>query len=312
MVRRRGFTLIELLVVIAIIAVLIALLLPAVQQAREAARRSTCKNNLKQIGLALHNYHDVVNGFPPSCIIHNNNSTHGPTAWVMLLPYLDQAPLYNKLDFGSPTTTVIHWWFGANPNNATNANAFSGVIVQPLVCPSMTLNKVRAAYGTPSNSPMQGSYALLSGSVGISEVATTNGIRSDGGSFLRNRSMNFRDFTDGSSNVAMIAENSGRTYSGTTPQDKRVDRNDGVWMGSPGVDGRCYNEATHRHPFGSTNNALAGANNADCNSLLNSEHTGGIHILLGDGSVRFASSNVDFTLSTRLVSRADGNVLGEY
>jgi len=102
--RKRGFTLIELLVVIAIIAILIALLLPAVQQAREAARRSQCKNNLKQIGLAMHNYIDAHSVLPPGA---NNGSYSGPatqmgytlnhTAWIFVLPFLDQAPLYNKL-----------------------------------------------------------------------------------------------------------------------------------------------------------------------------------------------------------------------
>src|SRR4051812_6730319 len=93
---KRGFTLIELLVVIAIIAVLIALLLPAVQQAREAARRSQCKNNLKQIGLALHNYHDTANTLPPGWIGDPTGSNAGNRwGWgTMILPYLDQAPLY--------------------------------------------------------------------------------------------------------------------------------------------------------------------------------------------------------------------------
>ena len=91
--RNRGFTLIELLVVIAIIAVLIALLLPAVQQAREAARRSQCKNNMKQLGLALHNYHDAANKFP----IGTRFSMSAPNWRVGLLPYLDQAPLFHSV-----------------------------------------------------------------------------------------------------------------------------------------------------------------------------------------------------------------------
>src|SRR6476661_8060061 len=105
---RRGFTLIELLVVIAIIAVLVALLLPAVQQAREAARRSQCKNNLKQIGLALHNYHDVNGCFPPAYIADENGKPMH--SWrVLILPYLDQAALHTEYNFSEP-------WDG--PNNS--------------------------------------------------------------------------------------------------------------------------------------------------------------------------------------------------
>src|ERR1700709_2477916 len=97
--RRTGFTLIELLVVIAIIAVLIALLLPAVQQAREAARRSQCKNNLKQLGLAMHNYHDTYKVFPTA------SGGNGFSPHARILPYVDQAPLYGTLNF--LTTTAI-------------------------------------------------------------------------------------------------------------------------------------------------------------------------------------------------------------
>ena len=103
MKKKKGFTLIELLVVIAIIAILIALLLPAVQQAREAARRTQCKNNLKQVGLALHNYHDVALSFPIGSNASNTNSNGdghwGVSWWARILPYADQAPLYNTLQF---------------------------------------------------------------------------------------------------------------------------------------------------------------------------------------------------------------------
>jgi len=108
-VKRRAFTLIELLVVIAIIAILIALLLPAVQQAREAARRTQCRNHLKQIGLALHNYHDTHLTFPASVYSSGRSPSGGlvtnVTGWIMLLPFLDQAPLYNQFDFNHATGT---------------------------------------------------------------------------------------------------------------------------------------------------------------------------------------------------------------
>ena len=106
--RRRGFTLIELLVVIAIIAVLIGLLLPAVQAAREAARRAQCVNNLKQIGLAMHNYHDTVGSFPPGAI---NNSGYGGTWWnwaAFILPQVESAPLYNAINFTRSTYNVAN------------------------------------------------------------------------------------------------------------------------------------------------------------------------------------------------------------
>lgn len=127
--RKRGFTLIELLVVIAIIAILIALLLPAVQQAREAARRSTCKNNLKQIGIALHNYHDTHSVLPPGVLMFDDGSGDpdpdlGNWGWnTFLLPYIDQAPLYNQL----------------TPNGANFPTSAAGSLIQTvvpiLVCP---------------------------------------------------------------------------------------------------------------------------------------------------------------------------------
>src|SRR3954447_23156175 len=122
--RRRGFTLIELLVVIAIIAVLISLLLPAVQSAREAARRAQCVNNLKQIALACHNYHDTVGGFPPEAI---NRGDYQGTWWNWLtfaLPYMENGPLYNAINFSLPTY---------NPANRTTVFQ---ALVSTFLCPT--------------------------------------------------------------------------------------------------------------------------------------------------------------------------------
>ena len=132
----RGFTLIELLVVIAIIAILIALLLPAVQQAREAARRTQCRNNLKQIGLALHNYHDTFRLFPPGVIRDGQNNSEAWGWTVFILPFLEQANLYNQLD--PDTYRLRDLLAGLNPTYpAPTANA--AILQNPLsvfICPS--------------------------------------------------------------------------------------------------------------------------------------------------------------------------------
>ncbi|MDZ4689065.1 MAG: DUF1559 domain-containing protein, partial [Planctomycetaceae bacterium] len=169
--RRPGFTLIELLVVIAIIAILIALLLPAVQQAREAARRTQCRNNLKQFGLALHNYHDNFNVFPPGWIGHTNGSTALPfSGWgwsAMLLPGLDQAPLYNNLSTRFSTTF---------PYGATNGNAVIATPV-PVALEITGLNTTLPAFRCPSDTggPMiVNANVLTTGAPPGTTVAPTN------------------------------------------------------------------------------------------------------------------------------------------
>ncbi len=128
--RRRGFTLIELLVVIAIIAILIALLLPAVQQAREAARRTQCRNNLKNWGLALHNYHDQANQFPPGAITGQGGSW-GTSFYAALLPQIDQAPLFNRLVF-----TGNHPGWTGSGGGGINGAAVGNIFIPPMFCPS--------------------------------------------------------------------------------------------------------------------------------------------------------------------------------
>src|SRR6056297_1010615 len=143
--RQRGFTLIELLVVIAIIAVLVALLLPAVQQAREAARRSACKNNLKQWGLAFHNYHDTYNTLP----IGGNGQMPGwgVSFYPGLLPFVDQAPLYNQLIFAGTHAG----WTGGGGGTGQNVNgpAVRGVVMEVMLCPSSPYDKLIPDGGNP-------------------------------------------------------------------------------------------------------------------------------------------------------------------
>ncbi len=201
---RRGFTLIELLVVIAIIAVLIALLLPAVQQAREAARRSQCKNNMKQLGLAIHNYADAFGAFPPGRIVYvaptddhtasaNSNSTTGTgncfSAFAQLLPQLDQGPLYNQINFNSgPDTT---------PNNGP-----STVHLPMFQCPSDS--------GIPA-------LAQGTGMVGVTNYVMNTGttfpvsLNNPGstavtGVFFENSNVRFADISDGTSQTICISE----------------------------------------------------------------------------------------------------------
>ncbi|MSR60627.1 MAG: DUF1559 domain-containing protein [Planctomycetaceae bacterium] len=131
--RRHGFTLIELLVVIAIIAILIALLLPAVQQAREAARRTQCKNNLKQFGLAMHNYHDVHNMFPINSYGYSGPVSKGSTL-IHLLPYIDQAPTYNKINFSQSIYTSSYTVNSLYYNDG--GKTIDQVVISSFRCPS--------------------------------------------------------------------------------------------------------------------------------------------------------------------------------
>ena len=216
---RSGFTLIELLVVIAIIAVLIALLLPAVQQAREAARRSQCKNNLKQIGLALQTHHDTLLYFPPAT--SQDQSPFGPAAsnwgasWmVYLLPYVDQVPLWKSLVIGG----------GTGYGNAANGPKYNGRKIPNYRCPSSPLPELTTS-GVPGSGPlMMPTYVAVSGvDQGMATLGgfTENRIRttssgaagccsggtiSGGGGLVFNAKINMKDLKDGTSNTIQISE----------------------------------------------------------------------------------------------------------
>lgn len=325
--KKRGFTLIELLVVIAIIAILIALLLPAVQQAREAARRSACKNNLKQLGLAIHNYHDAFGKVPPAAVTGRLSGGHSNTAFVQILPFIDQAPLYNQLSgYGFGHSPAVNYWLGSS-TAVPLRQIVGGVTIPVYRCPSDNRPEFRTVGGVGAMVP---SYVLVAGSNNHRSTDTTlpNGDHhSSGGFFPGNLAYQFRDATDGLSNTMMIAEQGGwhKTQGGSWrsafgssgpwmgSKNSRIPQGNGTWAGSaPDDDTRCYTMTTVRQsPNPPTyNGAINNANR--CNTALRSAHTGGIQTLMGDGSVRFLSENVSLVTLKNLADKDDGNVIGEF
>jgi len=327
--RRKAFTLIELLVVIAIIAILIALLLPAVQQAREAARRSQCKNNLKQIGLGYHNYHDTYLMFPTAAGQTNPEWSH--SQWVSMLPYLDGDPMYKKWIFNGPDSG---WMCGA-PNNV---NAIAGGATPWLKCPSNPMTEMVAPCGpavpTPSYTGIAGAWPTPAN--GMSEPASWDGttaspdwqvISFQGTSPISNWNGNknfvkMKDVTDGTANTFLTGEMSGWVYdaTGANKSDMRVTALTtwGWAMGNHnGWPVLQVQSITLKYPPNARVLGQPGANMTNwpwssANSPLTSAHAGGVHTLMTDGTVRFISNTISMNTYAYLGCRADGKVPGEF
>lgn len=326
--RIRGFTLIELLVVIAIIAILIALLLPAVQQAREAARRTQCKNNLKQIGLAMHNYHDVSLTFPIGAG-RGQGGTFGVSYWVGIMPYFDQANMYSQLSFDGN-----HPGWTARGAGIVNGTAANGKSFPMMLCPSSPLETMRNTGGGFITCMPQ--YVGINGATDDTQTpprwvnsdpaqrnytgccSGNGGIATGGGVLVRNKAIRIRDITDGTSNTIMVGEQSDFVEN-AAGVGTRINSHHGWLMGTHGStaevsNNRAFNTTSVRYPP-NAGIAVAGSgvgNNDGVNNGLFSAHTGGVQVLLADGSCRFLSENVDMLTLRFLCSRRDGQVIGEW
>ena len=334
---RSGFTLIELLVVIAIIAILIALLVPAVQKVREAAARTQCINNLKQIGLGLHGYHDIRKSLPPGCTpdFSLTNPTIVQASWgsswkVHILSFIDQGNLYNG------------WVFQGSSgySNTANVSKCNNVTIATYRCPSSVLPDF---YPQGSNPYPRGAVEMFASYQGVAGstidgglVGTGNaGLVSGGGILFPNSKVTMVGITDGTSNTFLVGEQSDhlRNSAGQIIQGgfgAITSQGPHGWTmgangdaGTPpnyqrGLDNRAFNTTTVRYQINfpvqqSTTAAPACStglcDNTGANIPFSSRHTGGANMLFADGAVRFYTNATPLLTLQQLSSRAGNEVV---
>lgn len=338
--KARGFTLVELLVVIAIIGILIALLLPAVQAAREAARRSQCVNNLKQLGLALHNYHDVNKAFPPSGILAGDlrippyPSTPSAVPYhhtwlVMTLPYIEQGPLYERIDKRNRIYNT--------PLVGSTELAMSQQ-VNVLLCPSnprLDLGKTwNMAYTNYAASEGFHWWPMAVISPGQMPEVSVNFATDFSGIFTILQTRTVADILDGTSNTVALAEVNSTGYKNGRIRTcgtgvPRLDTGERVVRAAfvfTGVNGTCCETGLFRNPDGSGPSTAprwfpAGSPHVFSPTFLaawgpnaewpgaSSLHPGGVNVCLADGSVRFIAHTIEYDVWIKMNGIADAHTV---
>lgn len=326
--RKQGFTLVELLVVIAIISILMTMLLPAVQAAREAARRSKCSSNLRQIGLALHNYESAHRVFP-SGALSMADGTYGLAWMVRILPYIEEGEIYNDLDHGGSG------WLGKD-GSKYNREVLRQQYFPFMQCPSSNLERYAltkdvdeyAFIQSPDYVGISGAYDPVAhnqttrdragqaqyGKISFNGVLIVSDEHRGSTGAANGKLIGIQDIVDGTSRTMVVSEQSDWCIDAEGQQrDCRSDCGAGFPMGYSYSDAneRHYNLTCVLHPLGSTSYELLGVKETaegDCgpNRPINSAHRSGCNAAMADGSVQFLSNVMDIQVVKNYANRDDG------